>query len=168
LTFTNQSIVSDCNDVLVSEVSRQQFKGKETQTLSSNFVNFNSFVFYAVKNGNGAVVGVVVGDGIVVNFGTQEIVQSVEICLQISGTLSSDYPVLDFAYRYVSLCWFTSFCLFCNVVRPCSHSLFFPSSLDFFFVSSSNEDFTELTPLGLSVSNENGIFCSTVEQVSGN
>jgi hypothetical protein len=91
--------VSDCNDILVSEVSREQFKGKQTQTLSSNFVNFNSFVFYAVKNSNGAVVGAVVGDGILVNFGSQ-VVQSVEICLQISGSLSDDYPVLDFAYRY--------------------------------------------------------------------
>jgi hypothetical protein len=144
LTFTNQSIESDCNDILVSEVSREQFKGKPTQTLSSNFVNFNSFEFYAVKNSNGAVVGAVVGDGIIVNFGSQ-VVQSVEICLQISGSLSNDYPVLDFAYRYQLF-----FILFV---------------LNDVFVS--NEDYTQLTPLGLIISDDNGIFCGTVEQVSG-
>jgi tetrahydrodipicolinate N-succinyltransferase len=82
----------------VSEVSREIFRGKQTQTLSSNFVNFNSFVFYAVKNSKSAVVGVVVGDGIVVNFGT-EVIQTVSVCLQISDSLSSDYPVYDFASR---------------------------------------------------------------------
>lgn len=107
--------MSDCNDVLVSEVSREQFKGQQTQTLSSNFVNFNSFVFYAVKNSKGATVGVVVGDGIVVNFGSQS-VQSVEICLQTSAT--SDYPVLDFAYRYL-IVLFHSFVI-------SAHSSFFP------------------------------------------
>jgi hypothetical protein len=100
LSFTNVSVASDCSDILVSEVSKEQFRGRQTQTLSSNFVNFSSFVFYAVKNAKGAVVGIVVGDGIVVNFGS-DFIQSVTICLQVSASLSTDYPVLDFAFRYV-------------------------------------------------------------------
>jgi hypothetical protein len=85
----------------VSEVSRETFRGVEPQTLSSNFVNFNSFLYYAVKNSNGADVGVVVGDGIVVSFGEAEI-QFITICLEIDQSAlsnSNQYPVLDFAFR---------------------------------------------------------------------
>jgi hypothetical protein len=101
LSFANTSVASDCNNILVSEVSRELFKGVEKQTLSANFVNFNSFLFYAVKNANGANIGVVVSDGIVVNFGTSP-VQSVDICVTVNNDLqlpASGYPVMDFASR---------------------------------------------------------------------
>jgi hypothetical protein len=100
ITFTNTSVPSDCQTVLVSEVSREIFKGKQQQTLSSNFVNFYSFLFYAVKNANGANVGIVIGDGTVINFGSQPL-DSVTVCISFNtSALSEDYPTFDFAYRY--------------------------------------------------------------------
>jgi hypothetical protein len=57
-------------------------------------------VFYAVYNSKGAVVGVIVSDGIQVNFGTPA-VDSVTICFKYDPDLfSSDYTVLDMAERY--------------------------------------------------------------------
>jgi hypothetical protein len=99
LTFTNSSVASDCNDVLVSEISKQIYRGTEPQRLSSNFVNFNSFLFYAVHNSMGADVGVIVSDGIQVDFENPAIT-SVTICLEYDPSLiSSEYPVLDMAER---------------------------------------------------------------------
>jgi hypothetical protein len=85
--------------VLVNEVSREIYRGKQQQTLSSNFVNFNSFLFYAVKNAEGADVGIVIGDGTVINFGSQPM-DSVTVCLSFNtSTLSDAYQTFDFAYR---------------------------------------------------------------------
>jgi hypothetical protein len=85
---------------LVSEVSKEIFQGKPTQRLSSNFLNFNSFVYFAVHNSKGADIGIVVTDGIVVSFGS-DTVYSVSVCLIYdSSLLSNSYPILDFAERY--------------------------------------------------------------------
>ena len=153
LSFGNDSLSFDCSDIFVSEVSQELFKGKKPQTLSSNFVNFNSFVYYAVKNSKGAVVGQVVTDGIVVNFGS-ETIQSGTICLQISSStsLSDDYPVLDFAYRYASP---FSFCFLFNICSILIFSIY------------SNADYSSLTPIELDVTNEGGQLCANVQQVSG-
>jgi hypothetical protein len=79
-------------------VSREIFRGEEKQTLSSNFVNFNSFLYYALKNAKGADVGIVIGDGLVVNWGSET--RDVLMCIKYdTSAISSDYPIYDFAYR---------------------------------------------------------------------
>jgi hypothetical protein len=99
IAFTNTSLASDCNYVTVSDVSREQFKGKQPQTLSSNFVNFSSFLFYAVKNSKGADIGVVIASGIVLTV-SDDTLNSITLCVQLDTTVSSsDYPIYDFARR---------------------------------------------------------------------
>jgi hypothetical protein len=146
VTFANTSIASDCSDIFVYEVSREIFKGKEKQTLSSNFVNFNSFLFYAVKNSKGANVGIVIGTGIVVNVGTAG-ATTVTVCADFdSSALSADYSVFDFATRYYND---ISFIFLANALQI------------------SDASYSSLTPLGLSVTREGNTLCTTLEELTG-
>jgi hypothetical protein len=113
-------------------------------------LNFNAFVFYAIHNSKDAVVGVVITNGISLNFGI-EAFQLVTVCIEYdSSSLTDEYPIFDFATRYVF------FFLKCSstlcLKQNCSDSDFTPNSL---------------VPLGLDVVNTEGQLCSTLDQVIG-
>jgi hypothetical protein len=101
INFAADSVSGDCVTILVSEVSRETFKGKAPQRLSSNFVAFNDFTFYSVHNNDDAVVGQVIGDGVELNIAAK--INSAQVCIKYSTGADSAYDVADFATSDASL-----------------------------------------------------------------
>ncbi|GAM21260.1 hypothetical protein SAMD00019534_044350 [Acytostelium subglobosum LB1] len=96
LKFSEKSVPASCVTVIVSQISRQLFKATPKVSLSSNFVSYPKPEAYGIPNDHGAIIGIVLGDGIKVqSLG----VNSYMVCLSMAGSSFSDkFPTLDFAH----------------------------------------------------------------------
>jgi hypothetical protein len=62
IVFSDSSIVQDCVDVTVSELSALYFQESQKVLLSANFAQFKSSTSFGVYNSNGATVGSLIGN----------------------------------------------------------------------------------------------------------
>jgi len=99
ITFTNTSVPNQCVDVTVSQSSVLGFRNPPKTKLSGDFASFQKAQDYDVQNNNKAVIGTVLGDGVVVEVNSNGVVTSMILCLQLSrityASVSDTYPVLD-------------------------------------------------------------------------
>ncbi|EFA74821.1 hypothetical protein PPL_11854 [Heterostelium album PN500] len=97
ISFTNQSITQNrCVSIGIGTIFQNQFLSKQIHALSSNFISVLSPADFSVFNEKSAVIGVVISDGVTLNF-FSEGVQSFELCLPTTKHSSSKYPLIDFA-----------------------------------------------------------------------
>ncbi|GAM18860.1 hypothetical protein SAMD00019534_020350 [Acytostelium subglobosum LB1] len=93
LSFTPYSVPISCVNVIVSHLSKQQYKATSYQSLSSNFVSYKKPDNFGILNERGAVIGSILNDGIKIQ---ARGVNSLTVCL-LGGSTTSEFPVFDFA-----------------------------------------------------------------------
>ncbi|KAK5582521.1 hypothetical protein RB653_004106 [Dictyostelium firmibasis] len=97
IDFTNDSISQSCQSLSISQISREIYTSAQKESLASNFVSYKKADKYGVKNENDAIIGTLLGDGVMIK--SQDGIKEVTICLAISGSNSSKYPIFDFAIQ---------------------------------------------------------------------
>ncbi|GAM17765.1 hypothetical protein SAMD00019534_009400 [Acytostelium subglobosum LB1] len=96
LFFDEQSVAMSCNNLIVSQVTRQNFKSsKSVVSLSSDFVSYKPPIDYGITNSKGAYIGQVKNDGVEIN---PNGATHFTMCLSVEGDATSkEFPVSDFA-----------------------------------------------------------------------
>ncbi|KAM9989789.1 hypothetical protein ACTFIY_005831 [Dictyostelium cf. discoideum] len=95
--FSNNSISQSCQSLSISQISREIYTSAQKESLASNFVSYKKADKYGVKNDNDAIIGTLLGDGIMIK--SQDGINEATICLTIFGTNNSKYPIYDFAIQ---------------------------------------------------------------------
>ncbi|KAN0022639.1 hypothetical protein ACTFIU_004840 [Dictyostelium citrinum] len=97
IEFSNDSISQSCQSLSISQISREIYTSAQKESLASNFVSYKKADKYGVKNSKGAIIGTLLGDGIMIK--SQDGINQATICLEIFGTNTSKYSNLDFAIQ---------------------------------------------------------------------
>ncbi|KAN0022640.1 hypothetical protein ACTFIU_004841 [Dictyostelium citrinum] len=97
IEFSNDSISQSCQSLSISQISREIYTSAQKESLASNFVSYEKADKYGVKNSKGAIIGTLLGDGIMIK--SQDGINQATICLEISEDGSSKYPILDLAVQ---------------------------------------------------------------------
>ncbi|EGC39924.1 hypothetical protein DICPUDRAFT_147210 [Dictyostelium purpureum] len=99
IEFTNNSIDSSCQSITVYSQSKELYTSTRPESLASNFVSYKKTDLYGIFNDNGAVIGTLLSDGIIIK--SQDGIREAVICFVVATgeKVNSKYPIFDFAIQ---------------------------------------------------------------------
>ncbi|KAN0007011.1 hypothetical protein ACTFIU_005205 [Dictyostelium citrinum] len=101
VNLTDNSVLPGCQIITISLVSKSIFTSTVPESLASSFVSYNKPDNYGVINSNGAIIGTLLMDGIMIK--SEQNIELMVVCFDITNIAYSDkYPSFDFATNYNS------------------------------------------------------------------